>query len=127
MSRELEWTADKMCDRCDSPGSFDFMGDNICAKCMSIAQKSTTEDGVPAVYELVGYGRSSDKEVASFSIPPEMLDTVKSIAIVCPEDDDGIGSYPLLTEQAECILSVIGVDASSFVENVDYFLEPHTR
>lgn len=78
------------------------------------------------VLEIVGYDRSSEMEVASFRIPPEQVEAVKSIALIGSDDDDGIGAYPILAEQAECILSVIGVPASELVEGADYFLETHT-
>lgn len=42
MSREVEWNADKVCDGCGSPGSFDYMGDNICGKCISRAPQPRT-------------------------------------------------------------------------------------
>lgn len=81
---------------------------------------------MPVVHEMVGYDRSSEMEVASFRIPPEQVETVKSIVLFGLDDGDGIGAYPVLTEQAECILSVIGVDASKLVGSADYFLEAHT-
>lgn len=33
MSREVQFDADKKCDKCRNLGAFDFMGDYICAEC----------------------------------------------------------------------------------------------
>jgi hypothetical protein len=76
---------------------------------------------VKIAYRLVGYDRETERQVASYVVPPAIAADAKQIAGVAA-CDDGLGDYPLDATQAREVGRLLGIEIDP--KACDYLLEP---
>ena len=74
------------------------------------------------VYRLVSYDKQTERKCGEFAIPAANLAVVREIAGISPSDD-GLGDYPLSTDQAGDIARFLStkIDCDAFT----YYVEPY--
>jgi hypothetical protein len=73
------------------------------------------------IHRLVGYDAKTDRMKIGFDIPDHLLPDAKQIAHVHEDDADAAWSYPLSSEQARRLATLIGVPLDG--DGAEFFLE----
>ncbi len=73
------------------------------------------------LYEVTGYDRATGRLKVFYEVPAHRTASVKKIAGIAPSDD-GLGSYPLTSDQVHEIARVL--ETSIAHPDCDFFLEP---
>lgn len=74
------------------------------------------------MYEVTGYDRQSGSLAVSYDVPQRKIALVKKIAEI-GSSDDGLGSYPLGSEQISKIAKALKTQIEHGER--DFFLEPY--
>jgi hypothetical protein len=76
------------------------------------------------VYQLVGYNRETERQVASYLVSPSLASDAKLLAGLSASDD-GLGDYQLNPDQAQQVARRLGIEIDP--QACDYFLEPQVK
>ena len=74
------------------------------------------------MYEVTGYDRQTGLLAVSYDVPKQKIGLVKKIAGIALSDD-GLGSYPLGSDQVSKIAKALEVEIEG--EKCDIYLEPY--
>jgi hypothetical protein len=74
------------------------------------------------IYRIVTYDKATERMRASMRVPPSLLEQVKKVAGVHPQDD-GLGEYPLDDAQTRELGRVLGF--GPMPDLFYYYFEPY--
>ena len=74
------------------------------------------------IYRVVTYDKATERMKENLPIPPSMLEEIKRIAGLGPQDD-GLGEYPLDEEQTRQVARILSFNPEP--GHFYYYIEPY--
>jgi hypothetical protein len=74
-------------------------------------------------YKLVGYDQETERLIAAYRVPAELVAQARRFAGLDRNDGSLIADRPLTSEQAHAIAQLLGTEAD--LGRLDFFLEPY--